>query len=230
MSQPSAHILVVEDESSIREGLCDVLAFHGYTPEGVARGDTGLERALLATPALVVLDIMLPGLDGFEVCRKLRAERPHLPVLMLTARGSENDILEGFRCGADDYVTKPFSISELVARVGALLRRAGPGAPTTETFRLGGWEIDPEALCARRGEVCHPLTRREAELLALLVRDAGRIVSRRQLLREVWGVPDPDRIETRTVDMHVAKLRKKLGAEGHELIETVRGAGYRFRG
>jgi two-component system response regulator RegX3 len=230
MSQPSAHILVVEDESSIREGLCDVLAFHGYAPEGVARGDTGLERALLATPALVVLDIMLPGLDGFEVCRKLRAERPRLPVLMLTARGSEDDILEGFRCGADDYVTKPFSISELVARVGALLRRTGPDAPTTETFRLGGWEIDPEALCARHGEVCHPLTRREVELLALLVRDAGRIVSRRQLLREVWGVPDPDRIETRTVDMHVAKLRKKLGAEGHELIETVRGAGYRFRG
>ena len=230
MSQPSAHILVVEDESSIREGLCDVLAFHGYTPEGVARGDTGLERALLVRPALVVLDIMLPGLDGFGVCRKLRAERPRLPVLMLTARGSEDDVLEGFRCGADDYVTKPFSISELVARVGALLRRAGPAAPTTETFRLGGWEIDPEALCARHGEVCHSLTRREAELLALLVRDAGRIVSRRQLLREVWGVPDPDRIETRTVDMHVAKLRKKLGAEGHELIETVRGAGYRFRG
>jgi two-component system response regulator RegX3 len=230
MSQQSARILVVEDERSIRDGLCDVLAFHGYAPEGVARGDTGLERALAAVPDLVVLDLMLPGLDGFEVCRKLRADRPWLPVLMLTARGSEDDILEGFRCGADDYVTKPFSVSELVARVGALLRRAGPGTSTTEAFGFGGWRIDPGALTAQRGEVCHALTRREAELLALLVRDAGRIVSRRQLLREVWGVPEPDRIETRTVDMHVAKLRKKLGGEGRELIETVRGAGYRFRG
>jgi two-component system response regulator RegX3 len=230
MSRESARILVVEDERSIRDGLCDVLAFHGYAPEGVARGDTGLERALTAAPTLVVLDVMLPGLDGFEVCRKLRAERPRLPVLLLTARGSEDDILEGFRSGADDYVTKPFSVSELVARVGALLRRAGSSAGTREAFAFGGWQIDPGALTARRGEVCHALTLREAELLVLLVRDVGRIVSRRQLLREVWEVPDPDRIETRTVDMHVAKLRKKLGSEGHQLIETVRGAGYRFKG
>jgi two-component system response regulator RegX3 len=230
MSQQSARILVVEDERSIRDGLCDVLAFHGYAPEGVERGDTGLERALAAAPTLVVLDVMLPGLDGFAVCRKLRAERPRLPVLLLTARGSEDDILEGFRSGADDYVTKPFSVSELVARIAALLRRAGSGAALQEEFGFGEWRIDPAALTARRGEVCHTLTRREAQLLGLLVRDVGRIVSRRQLLREVWEVPDPDRIETRTVDMHVAKLRKKLGSEGHELIETVRGAGYRFRG
>jgi two-component system response regulator RegX3 len=230
MTQQSARILVVEDERSIREGLCDVLAFHGYSPEGVARGDTGLERALAGAPTLIVLDVMLPGLDGFEVCRKLRAERPRTPVLMLTARGAEDDILEGFRCGADDYVTKPFSVSELVARVGALLRRAGSGASSTEVFSFGEWRIDPGALTAQCGEVCHALTRREAELLGLLVRDAGRIVSRRQLLREVWGAPEPDRIETRTVDMHVAKLRKKLGGKGHELIETVRGAGYLFRG
>lgn len=230
MSRQSAQILVVEDERSIREGLCDVLAFHGYSPEGAERGDAGLERALAAAPALVVLDVMLPGLDGFEVCRRLRAKRPRLPVLMLTARGSESDILEGFRCGADDYVTKPFSVSELVARVGALLRRIGPCTDTAEAFGFGGWWIDPGALTARRGEVCHALTRREVELLGQLFRSAGRIVSRRQLLREVWGVPEPDRIETRTVDMHVAKLRKKLGGEGHDLIETVRGAGYRFRG
>ena len=124
-----------------------------------------IKRALAAMPVLVLLDVMLPGLDGFEVCRRLRAERPRLPVLMLTARGSEGDILEGFRSGADDYVTKPFSISELIARVGALLRRAG-SEPSAETFSFGGWHIDAGALTARQGEVCHALTRREAELLA----------------------------------------------------------------
>jgi len=225
-------VLVVEDEESIRGGLCDVLAFHGRAPEGVERGDEGLRRGLLNQHDLVILDVMLPGLDGFEVCRRLRAELPRLPILMLTARGSEDDVLAGFRAGADDYVTKPFSVAEVVARVEALLRRAGPGAsePPPEPFEVGCWRVEPTGLRALCGEEVVDLTRRETALLALFAREPGRILSRRRLLQEVWGYGEPERIETRTVDMHVARLRRKLGAGGDALIETVRGEGYRLVG
>jgi len=225
-------VLVVEDEESIRQGLCDVLAFHGMQPEGVERGDDGLRRALSNQHTLVILDVMLPGLSGFDVCRRLREELPLLPVLMLTARGSENDVLEGFRAGADDYVTKPFSIAELLARVEALLRRSGTTSEEEieQGFDFGPWSVDPETLCAQREGCEVSLTRRELTLLALFSQEAGRIVSRRRLLRDVWGYPDPDRVETRTVDMHIAKLRRKLDASGDALIATVRGEGYRFSG
>jgi two-component system response regulator RegX3 len=225
-------ILVVEDETSIRKGLCDVLAFRGYAPEGVERGDEALRRGLDSRHDLVILDVMLPGLSGFDVCAGLREARPRLPILMLTARGAEEDVLEGFRRGADDYVTKPFSVAELMARVEALLRRSGAVAETEEPapFGFGGWQVDPVALRASRGEASVELTRRETALLALLAREAGRILSRRRLLREVWGFANPERIETRTVDMHVAKLRKKLDGGGRSLIETVHGEGYRFAG
>ena len=227
-------ILVVEDEEAILRGLCDVLAFQGYAPEGVARGDLGLERALDAAnpPALVVLDVMLPGLSGYDVCEQLRAERPQLPILMLTARGGEDDILRGFRSGADDYVTKPFSVAQLIARVDALLRRSGAGqsdeAPTTP-FSFGGWTVEPELRRAKRAEDEIELTPRDLELMRFFADEAGRILSRRRLLTEIWGYPDPDRVETRSVDMHIAKLRKKLGAEDGARIETIRGEGYRFR-
>jgi two-component system response regulator RegX3 len=223
-------ILVVEDEESIRKGLCDVLAFRGYAPEGVERGDEGLRRALSNEHALVLLDVMLPAMNGFDVCRELRAALPELPVLMLTAQGSEQDVLEGFRVGADDYVTKPFSVAELVARVEALLRRSGAGAAETspDPFDFGAWRIDPASREAEQGDARVELTQLEAALAALFARERGRILSRRRLLKEVWGVANPDRIETRTVDMHVAKLRKKLEASGDSLIQTVRGEGYRF--
>jgi DNA-binding response OmpR family regulator len=225
-------VLVVEDEESIRRGLCDVLAFHGHAPEGVERGDEGLRRALSNQHALVILDVMLPGMNGVDICRELRAQLPHVPILMLTARGAERDVLDGFRAGADDYVTKPFSVAELMARVDALLRRSGAAAAGEDAppFAFGAWRVDPGALQAQRGSERIELTRREATLLALFARETGRILSRRRLLREVWGFPDPDRVETRTVDMHIAKLRKKLDAMGDVLIETVRGEGYRFAG
>jgi len=230
MSGRNPAILVVEDEESIRKGLCDVLAFRGYAPEGVERGDEGLRRALSNEHALILLDVMLPAMNGFDVCRELRTALPELPVLMLTAQGSEQDVLEGFRAGADDYVTKPFSVAELVARVEALLRRSGTGAADAppDPFDFGAWRVDPASREAERGDARVELTQLEASLAALFARERGRILSRRRLLKEVWGVADPDRIETRTVDMHVAKLRKKLDAGGDSVIQTVRGEGYRF--
>ncbi len=230
-SETKLPVLVVEDEAAIRKGLCDVLAFHGYAPDGVERGDDGLRAALQNQHALLLLDVMLPGMNGLDVCREVRSQLPRLPILMLTARGAESDVLDGFSCGADDYVTKPFSVAELMARVDALLRRAGalPEA-AEESFAFGGWQIDAASLRARRGDEDVELTRRETDLLALFAREPGRILSRRRLLQEIWGFPDPDRVETRTVDMHVAKLRKKLGAAGDALIETVRGEGYRLVG
>ena len=220
-------VLVVEDEATIRIGLCDVLAFHGYAPTGVETGEEGLRRALGHDYALVLLDVMLPGQSGFDVCRALRAERPRQAILLLTARGAEADVLEGFRSGADDYVTKPFSVSELVARVEALLRRAGYLARAeAEAFSVGAWHVDPDARTLSAGEERVVLSRREIGILALLARERGRIVSRRTLLAEVWGMRHVERIQTRTVDVHMAKLRRKMGERVP--IETVRGEGYRL--
>jgi DNA-binding response OmpR family regulator len=231
MTETKLAILVVEDEAAIRTGLCDVLAFRGYAPTGVATGDDGLREAVSGRHALVLLDVMLPGMSGFDVCRAVRERLPEQPILMLTARGSEEDVLEGFRCGADDYVTKPFSVAELMARVEALLRRAGRLPRAEETpFALAAWTVDPVARTAERGEDRIELSRLELGVLALLARERGRIVSRRALLREVWGLAHADGIQTRTVDVHVGKLRKKLGMDESGPIETVRGEGYRFAG
>ncbi len=228
MAEVKPRVLVVEDEPAIRTGLCDVLAFQGYEPVGAATGEDGLAQGSFGGFDLVVLDVMLPGISGFDVCEELRADHPRLPILMLTARGSEDDVLRGFRAGADDYVTKPFSLAELLARVEALLRRSGRlERERIAPFEAGGFAIDPEGRTATRDALRVELTAREIELLALLAQERGRIVSRRVLLQQVWGVERPERIETRTVDMHVAKLRKKLGG-ARDLIETVRGEGYRL--
>jgi two-component system response regulator RegX3 len=222
-------ILVVEDEPAICSGLCDVLAYHGHAPIGVASGEDGLRHASDGRFALVLLDVMLPGMDGFAICRELRARRPDQAILMLTARGAEADVLEGFRCGADDYVTKPFSVAELMARVEALLRRTGDAAePPRDPFVFDGWRIDPAARIATRRRTSVALTAREVALLALFAAERGRIISRRRLLADVWGMRNAEQIETRTVDVHLAKLRKKIGA--HAAIATVRGEGYRYGG
>lgn len=229
-SPPRPRILVVEDEPAIRSGLCDLLAYHGWSPTPAASGEDGLRAGLRDAFALALLDVRLPGIDGFEVCRTLRAAHPRLPILVLTARGAEPDVLEGFRCGGDDYVVKPFSVAELIARIQALLRRAGRGtAERGAPFHIGAWRIDPERMAAEReGGGRIELSRRELGILWCLAREDGRIVSRRMLLREVWGFDAPERIETRTVDVHVARLRRKLGGEGRRRIETVRGEGYRL--
>lgn len=223
---------MVEDEPAIQRGLCDVLAYHGHRPHAVDDGKLGLREGLGGGYDLVLLDVMLPGLDGFSVCRSLRERHPTLPILLLTARDSETDILEGFRCGSDDYVTKPFSVAELVARIDALLRRsAAPAAAQDDVFAFGEWRVDPGSERAKRDDgACIELSRRELALLALLAREAGRIVSRRRLLHEVWGMEAAERVETRTVDVHIAKLRKKIGHGADSPIETVRGEGYRYLG
>jgi len=229
MGERPLRILVVEDEIAIQRGLCDVLAYHGFEPTGVDDGEAGLREGLSGSFDLVVLDVMLPSMSGFEVCEELRAVERELPILMLTARGSEEDVLRGFRAGADDYVTKPFSISELVARVEALLRRTTRRAePPREAFDFGPFRVDPEQRSMARDGSSEDLTQREVQLLSVLARERGRIVSRRALLAEVWELGCAERIETRTVDMHIAKLRRKLGGDGHALIATIRGEGYRF--
>jgi two-component system response regulator RegX3 len=225
-----AAVLVVEDEAAIRAGLCDMLTFHGYQPTGVVTGEEGLQHGLNGDYALVLLDVMLPEMSGFDVCRQLRAKRPGQAILMLTARGAEDDVLEGFRCGADDYVTKPFSVSELLARVTALMRRAGTASDAlAEPFEFAEWCVDPKGRTAVCEQDTITLSTREVELLALFARERGRIVSRRRLLTDVWGMRHADDIYTRTVDVHIAKLRKKI-FRSRELIETVRGEGYRFVG
>ncbi|TDI39233.1 MAG: response regulator transcription factor [Acidobacteria bacterium] len=223
----SARVLVVEDEKSIREGLRDVLTFHGYDVQVVETGEAGLESILGGHFQLVLLDVMLPGLNGFDVCRKVRESGASVAILMLTAKGSEDDIVEGLSCGADDYVTKPFSIRELTARVEALVRRTS--GRSEKSFRFGEWTVDPATLQATLGGETCELTPRELDLVALFVSEKGRVVSRRVLLKEVWEMAKVDEVETRTVDMHIAKLRKKLDPDGR-LILTVRGAGYRYRG
>ncbi len=225
-------ILVVEDEDAIRVGVCDVLAFKGFEPVGVGHGDEGLRRALDEDWAVLVLDVMLPGLDGFSICQRVREARPHQAILMLTAKGAESDVLEGFRAGADDYVGKPFSVAQLMARIQALARRAA--AEPAMAFRAGPLRVDPSRLHAEDGDVTVELTTRDVEVFARLVRLPGEVVSRTDLLRDVWGYERADALETRCVDMHIAKLRKKLrplcAGAGDDVIETVRGAGYRLKG
>jgi DNA-binding response OmpR family regulator len=204
-----------------------VLRFRGCEIVAAADGKQGLELALAEPWDLVVLDVMLPELDGFSVCERMRAAGRHMPVLMLTARGDEDDVVRGFEAGADDYVIKPFSVRELTARLDALLRRTQ--RRNTETFRIGPLELDGERGEARCGAERFELSARELRILRVLANDAGRIVSRRRLLQEAWDMNNAELVETRTVDVHVAKLRKKLGRYA-ELIETVRGQGYRVCG
>ena len=223
-----ADILVIEDDPALLGGLMDVLVFNGFAVRGVADGREGLQAALERPADLVLLDLMLPGLDGLAVCRAIRARRPHQPVIMITALGSEDDIVAGFMAGADDYIPKPFSLRELMVRVEAVLRRAGKN-PAGGSVQLGGVRFDAQQLTAEAGGRTVEITRREMDLVSYFHRHAGRIVTRGELLTEVWHYADAG-IETRTVDIHMLKLRRKLAElTGEErLIATVRGEGYRL--
>jgi two-component system, OmpR family, alkaline phosphatase synthesis response regulator PhoP len=225
-----ARILIVEDERPIQKGLVDVLKMEGYDVLAAADGETGLDLALKEDVDLVILDVRLPRLDGFEVCRRVRDDRLAVPILMLTAKTQETDKVLGLGLGADDYMTKPFGIGELVARVKALLRRASvaPSEGDVKTFDFGKVHVDFERHKATKAGRDVTLTAREFAMLRYFIRNRGKVVTREDLLRGVWQYDDPP--VTRTVDVHVAQLRKKLEASPAKPrhITSVRSVGYRF--
>ena len=223
-----AKILIVEDEPDMVLGLKDNFEFEGYEVITAGDGAVGLEKARTLKPDLVILDIMLPVLSGLEVCKTLRGEGFEKPIVMLTARGQEIDKVVGLELGADDYVTKPFSIRELLARVRAILRRTEGGKKRLSRYRFSDIELDFEIYRAKKGEEQLDLSPREFELLRYLIERKGETVSRDQLLEDVWGYESYP--STRTVDTHIAKLRAKIGDSGSEprFIMTIHGTGYKF--
>jgi two-component system alkaline phosphatase synthesis response regulator PhoP len=221
-------ILIVEDEPDMVLGLKDNFEFEGYEVTTATDGQSGLERARAVKPDLIVLDVMLPKLSGLEVCKALRGEGWEGPILMLTARGQEIDKVVGLELGADDYVTKPFSIRELLARVRAVLRRTEGRRKRLARYRFADVELDFEAYKATKAGEPLDLSPREFELLRYLIERKGETVTRDQLLEDVWGYESYP--STRTVDTHIAKLRAKIGDSGSEphWILTIHGMGYKF--
>jgi DNA-binding response OmpR family regulator len=226
-------ILVVEDQRDLALGLRANLEVEGYTVDVASTGEDALRIAGERAPDLVILDIMLPGIDGYEVLAKLRAMRLDVPVLMLTARAEEVDKVRGFRTGADDYVTKPFGVMELLVRIQALLRRGPPrdqeATRRGQVVRVGDVEVDIEGHMVRRNGEEVSLTPKAFELLLALHRKQGKVASRHELLRDIWGYASS--VTTRTVDAHVAELRRKLEADPADPkhILTVWKVGYRLR-
>ena len=226
-----SRVLIVEDNQDLAFGLRNNLEIEGYSVEVAEDGPSGLAAARRIQPDLVVLDLMIPGIDGYRVLRQLREDGLDMPVLILTARGEEADKVLGFRLGADDYVTKPFGVLELLARVGALLRRTRPpvtdAAPLIERF--GEVEIDMATRTVRRHGSAVAVTPMEFDLLVALLRRKGAVASRIQLLAEVWG--HSSAVLTRTVDTHIGELRRKLEDDpaNPRHILTVRKAGYRLQ-
>ena len=223
-------ILVIEDEEAIRTGLIDVLVFHGYEVDSSATGPEGLNKALTGKFDLILLDVMLPGIDGYEICDRIRAADRQQPIIMLTARTSDEEIIQGLTLGADDYVAKPFSIQQLVLRIEAVLRRSQVGIEQARTICFREVEIDTENLSGKNGSEDLTFTRREIELLKYLALHSDRPISREELLTKVWGYARNLDIETRTVDIHIAKIRRKIETDPKEPenLITVRGAGYRL--
>lgn len=217
-------ILVVEDDPGVRQGVVDALTYAGYRVLAEGDGGAGRETALRANYQLLLLDLVLPGCSGFDILKALKRERPGQSVIILSARGEEADRVQGLKMGADDYVVKPFSVREMLARVDAVLRRTTERPGVVDEYAVNGAEVDFSRREVRFEDGGRDgLSEREAELLRYLVAQAGRAVPREELLRQVWGI-DPKNVETRTVDMHVAHIRKKLRCE--KAVVTVRGKGY----
>ena len=226
MAEPK--ILVVDDEHSIVEAVRYSLERAGFRVAAVSDGEEALERCRAEAPDLMVLDLMLPGLDGLEVCRILRGDDATrgIPIIMLTVKGQEMDKIVGLELGADDYMTKPFSPRELVARVRAILRRT-EGEPPQEIFQLDELRVDWGKYIVSVGGVAVELTSKEFDLLKALIEAKGRALTRDILLEKVWGYGRSLEIETRTVDLHISQLRRKLSSAGAR-IRTVKNVGYRF--
>ena len=225
------HVLIVEDEEGLLEGLAHNFRFEGYEVLTARTGPEGLKLALKQKPDLVVLDIMLPEKDGFTVLKELRQRHREMPVLVITARNFEADVLKGFDLGADDYLTKPFGVKELLARAKRLIQR-GPAAgtaPAATTYTFGDVEIrfEPREVFKSGRQVA--LSFKEFELLKYMIEHRGRTVSREELLEEIWGVDEDLGVTTRTVDTHVSNLRSKLGAGfAQPFIVAVHKVGYKF--
>lgn len=228
-------LLIIEDEEPIRIGLIDVFLYHGFEVDSASDGAEGLQKALDGDYDLIILDVMLPTLDGFSVCNEIRKVNREQPIVMLTAKSSDEDIIMGLQLGADDYISKPFSVQELVLRVEAVLRRAFPHKNTERDLLIGEHlVIDTCTLQGRHAESDDEdpieFTRREVEILAYLLANRDRPVPRGELLTEVWGYKRASNIETRTVDIHIAKIRRKIEKDPKNptILVTMRGEGYRL--
>jgi DNA-binding response OmpR family regulator len=221
-------ILVIEDDPAVRQGIVDVLEYAGYRTLEAADGHSGMELTLKAHFRLLLLDLVMPGPSGFEILAALKRKRPGQAVIILSARGEEADRVRGLVNGADDYMVKPFSMKELLARVDAVLRRTCERSAPADSRSIPGGEVDfkERTLIYQDGRRVE-LSERENDLLRYLIDTQGRTVSREEILRQLWGL-DPDRTETRTIDMHMMHLRTKLGDKDQSLLATVRGKGYRW--
>ena len=227
-------ILIVEDDPHILLGLEEVLKSEGYETASCNRGDEAVAAVAKFQPALVLLDVMLPGLSGYDICKQLRVKKVSTPILMLTAKGQEIDKVVGLDLGADDYVTKPFGVRELLARIQALLRRSGGGNSASDRaldekpFKIGEVTIDPKTFQVKRGRAVEELTAKELKLLQVFHAHAGEVLSRDKLLNEVWGYNYYG--TTRTLDQVIVQLRKKLGDNGGEAwhLLTIHGVGYKL--
>lgn len=233
MNTPQRKVLVVEDDPAIREALQEALEADGHAVAAAPDGGQAVKLFTSGGFDLVLLDLMLPVLNGYDVCRKIREQDKRVPVIMLTAKGEEIDKVLGLELGADDYVTKPFGVREILARVHAAFRRldqsAAPAKEVPDTFHIGETLIDRKRFLAVRGRTSHELTARELKLLELFHSKKGEVLSRDLLLNEVWGIEYLG--TTRTLDQHIAQVRKKVGDDvAAKLIKTVHGVGYQYVG
>ena len=227
--EPKAYILVVEDEQSIRSALIDFLEYHGFQAAEAVDG-LEAERAVAGHRFdLILLDLMLPKISGEQLCSKWRREGLQTPILMLTAKGQEKEKIMGLNLGADDYITKPFSLEELLARINAVLRRTDPARAVGQTFRFADLDVDIAALKVMRDNNEIEITKREAAIIQYFAANPNRVISREELYKEVWNDTLTD-LGTRTMDMHIAKLRSKIERDSADpkVITTVRGAGYKY--
>lgn len=227
--EPKTSILVIEDENNIRAALKDFLEFHSFE---VTEAVDGLEAERIVVEGLfdlILLDLMLPKISGEQLCRKWRQEGLQTPIIMLTAKGQEKEKVAGLNLGADDYITKPFSLEELLARINAVLRRTDPARAVGQTFKFADLDVDIAALIVRRRGKEIEITKREAEIIQYFAANPNRVISREELYKEVWDDVMSD-LGTRTTDMHIAKLRSKIERDvsNPQIIKTVRGAGYKY--
>jgi DNA-binding response OmpR family regulator len=227
--EPKASILVVEDEENIRTALTDFLEFHDFK---VTEAVDGLEAERIVAKKdfdLILLDLMLPKISGEQLCTKWRRDGLQTPVIMLTAKGQEKEKVAGLNLGADDYITKPFSLEELLARINAVLRRTDPARAVGQNFKFGDLDVDIAALKIKRKEKQMEITRREAQIIQYFAANPNRVINREELYKEVWNETMTE-LGTRTMDMHIAKLRSKIEQDvtNPKIIKTVRGAGYKY--